>query len=201
MKRTILTTLVALAAVVSVSAQGFINFSTRVSGTVIGHVYGVDASNVALSGNSASETPAGAVVYPGALLAGTGFYAQLFVDTGSGFVAVPGSLTTFRTGASLGGTIAPLVLSVPGVAIHSAGTFQVRAWDNGGNAGQIQWDAALNRGASASFQVLNLGDGVLDFPADMANFRSFNLTIVPEPSTFVLAGLGAAALLIFRRRK
>jgi hypothetical protein len=30
---------------------------------------------------------------------------------------------------------------------------------------------------------------------------SFNLDPVPEPSTFALAGLGSAALLIFRRRK
>ena len=29
----------------------------------------------------------------------------------------------------------------------------------------------------------------------------FNLYFVPEPSTFALAGLGAAALMIFRRRK
>jgi len=33
------------------------------------------------------------------------------------------------------------------------------------------------------------------------NLTSFNLYFVPEPSSFALAGLGAAALLIFRRRK
>ncbi len=41
----------------------------------------------------------------------------------------------------------------------------------------------------------------LTLPANMENFRSFNIYTVPEPSTFVLAGLGAASLLIFRRRK
>lgn len=200
MKKTILT-LVALSAVVSVMGQGVINFSTRVSGTVVGHVYNAGTDGP-LSGNTASETPAGATVYSGGLLAGTGFYAQLFVDTGSGFNAVPNSLTTFRTGATLGGTPAPLTLVVPGVAPGTGvGTFIVRAWDNGGNAAQTDYRLALIGGQSDPFTVTGLGDGSLTLPADMANFRSFNITAVPEPATFVLAGLGAAALLIFRRRK
>jgi hypothetical protein len=32
-------------------------------------------------------------------------------------------------------------------------------------------------------------------------FSGFALVAVPEPSTMVLAGLGAASLLLFRRRK
>jgi len=204
MKKSILT-LVALSATFSVMGQGYINFSTRVSGVVVGHVYGADPANQRITGNTASETPAGSTVYPGALLAGTGFYAQLFVDLGGGFTPVAGTLTTFRTGATLGGTPMPVVTAVQGVPIHATGTFQVRAWSNGGTASMNTYDAAVNAGLPAgnsdAFQVANLGDGVLEFPADMVNFRSFNLTIVPEPSTFVLAGLGAAALVIFRRRK
>jgi len=38
-------------------------------------------------------------------------------------------------------------------------------------------------------------------PPDFTSMPSVVLTSVPEPSTFALAGLGAAALLIFRRRK
>jgi hypothetical protein len=37
--------------------------------------------------------------------------------------------------------------------------------------------------------------------ADMLTVDNVKLEIVPEPATFALAGLGAAALLIFRRRK
>jgi hypothetical protein len=35
----------------------------------------------------------------------------------------------------------------------------------------------------------------------MPGFSVFNAVAVPEPSTFALAGLGLASLLIFRRRK
>jgi hypothetical protein len=206
MKKSILT-LVALGAAVSVMGQGIVNFSTRVSGTVIGHVY--DVGGPARTGNTASETPAGTQTYAGALLQGTGFSAALFAANGAGqaegsLVLVPGSLTTFRTGATLGGTPAPLTLAVPGVAAGGTGTFQIRAWNNGGGLyATYDLAAAANSpvGKSGLFDVANLGDGVLTLPADFANFRSFNLSAVPEPSTFVLAGLGAAALVIFRRRK
>lgn len=40
-------------------------------------------------------------------------------------------------------------------------------------------------------------------PSDflMTGLTAFNVDLIPEPATFALAGLGAAALLIFRRRK
>jgi hypothetical protein len=45
-------------------------------------------------------------------------------------------------------------------------------------------------------------DGVA-FPVNpkTVGTTSFNIYFVPEPSTIALAGLGAASLLIFRRRK
>jgi hypothetical protein len=204
MKKSILT-LVALGATLSVMGQGFVNYSTRVVGVVVGHVYGVSASETTQkTGNTAGETPTGVQTYAGALLTGSGFSAQLFAANGAGqaegsLVAVPGSLASFRSG-STAGTIAVSVLSVPNVPIHGTGTFQLRAWDNAGGT-IASWDNAIVRGASGLFDVANLGDGVLDFPADMSGFRSFNIYAVPEPSTLLLAGLGAASLLIFRRRK
>ena len=205
MKKTILTTLIAVAAASSVMAQGIINFSTRVSGTVVGHVYGTALGETEQkTGNTALETPIGTQVYLGTLLAGSGFSAQLFGGTlGSAeinLVAI-GAASTFRTGATLGGTPVPqTALPVPGVAAGASGTFQVRAWDNAGGT-ITSWDLATFRGKSDLFTVANLGDGILTLPANMENFRSFNIYAVPEPATFALAGLGAAALLIFRRRK
>jgi len=210
MKKTILT-LVAISAAASVMGQGVVNFSTRITGTVVGHVYGAVAGELPKTGNTAAETPGGTQTYQGAFLQGSGFSAELFFAVGtlgtvseSALQRLTGTITTFRTGASFGGTPAPVVLPVPGVVPGSGiGTFQVRAWDNLGGT-ITSYDAALNvsaRGKSELFEVTGLGDGVLTLPGNMVNFRSFNITIVPEPSTFVLAGLGAAALVIFRRRK
>jgi len=206
MKKSILT-LVLIGATVSVMGQGFINYSTRVVGSVVGRVYGTDPSNVRVSGPTATDTPTGTTVYAVPTIGGSGFSAQLFALSGAdqpenALLPVAGTLTSFRTGSSLGGTIfpSPVQLPVAGVPVHGTGTFQLRAWDNAGGT-IATWDLATIRGNSDKFNVSNLGDGVLDFPADLTGFRSFNLTIVPEPSTFVLAGMGAAALLIFRRRK
>lgn len=202
MKKSILT-VVALGVAVNVMGQGIVNFSSRVLPDILAHVYGAQAGNPVLTGNSATEAPVGSQVYLGALLAGTGFSAQLFsvnlINQAEGsLVAVPG-ITTFRTG-SVAGTFAAGNLTIPNVAGGGSGTFQVRAWDNVG--GTINsYALAVTRGKSDLFNINLLGDGALILPADMALFRSFNLQAVPEPSTFVLAGLGAAALLIFRRRK
>ncbi len=192
-------------------AQGIVNFSTRVSGTVVAHVYGFVCSEAPKTGNTASETPAGVQTYAGAWLAGTGFSASLWAANGSGqpegsLTLVPGSLTSFRTGATLGGTPFPLTLAVPGIPAGGTGTFQIRAWNNLGGTitsyGQALFSPTVV-GKSVLFDVSGLGDGVLTLPADFANFRSFNLYLLdcPEPSTYALLGFGALGLWIFRRKK
>lgn len=189
-------------------AQGYINFSTRATGTVVGHVYGFNWASpeqFQKSGNTATETPPGTLTYAGSLLTGSGYSAQLWYAVGAGqpggaLTLLPGSTTTFRTGSTLGGTPVPTVLQVPGVAPGTGiGTFQVRAWDNQGGT-ITSWHSAFVRGASAPFEVTNLGDGVLTLPADMANFRSFNIwTPIPEPHPAVLFSLGALGFWLFRR--
>jgi hypothetical protein len=52
-------------------------------------------------------------------------------------------------------------------------------------------------GESAPFQVTTISTSL---PAETAPVSPGLIVAVPEPSTFALAGLGAAALLIFRRR-
>lgn len=209
MKARLLPTTLLLLSTLGASAQGYINFSTRVSGIVVGHVYGHahigDAEEGQLWGNTASETPAGTQTYVGTLLTGSGYTAQLWYAPGAGqpessLIPLPGSLTTFRTGATLGGTPVPLVLLVPGVAPGTGvGTFQVRAWDNFGGTVSSYYDAAFN-GRSALFEVTDLGDGVLTSPGNLVNFRSFNLTYIPEPGMVSLLTLGGLGWWLFRCR-
>jgi hypothetical protein len=209
---------VALGAALSVLAQGTVNFSTRVTGTVVGHVYGPESATepgkyVSKFGNTGTETPSGAQVYAGGFLTGSGWSAQLWAvnlaDQLESSLAAVSPVVTFRTGTTLGGTPVPSVVTVAGVPAAGTGTFQVRVWDNVGGtlttwgAAETQWLAGgIAAGKSATFNISNLGDGALNLPADMANFRSFNVYFnpIPEPSTFALLGLGALGMLIFRRK-
>lgn len=216
MKKYIVAT-VALSAALSVLAQGTVNFSTRVTGTVVGHVYGVETgdSTVSKFGNTSSETPNGAQVYTGGFLTGSGWSAQLWAANTAGqpenSLAAVSPVVTFRTGTTLGGTPVPTVVTVAGIAAAGTGTFQVRAWNNQGGTlttwaqAEAAWTAGtIAAGKSALFTVANLGDGGLNLPADLVNFQSFNVytmgAVVPEPTSFALLGLGALGMLIFRRK-
>ena len=84
---------------------------------------------------------------------------------------------------------------------------QVVAWDNGGgqlNSWPEAWNAAMAGGGKAVgwskvfWQRVALGSHP---PAGLYNFESFNIAIVPEPSTCALVGLGGLGLMLFRRRK
>lgn len=210
--------LVALGTAASVFAQGQITYSTRVTGSIVGHVYNVEApgSAVSKSGNTAAETPSGNQTYAGAFLTGSGWSAQLWAANGaaqleSSLAPVIGSVVTFRTGGTLGGTIVPLTLDVNfvsggGVPVGATGTFQLRVWNNVGGTlttwqqAEAQWLAgAIAAGKSSLFEVASLTANP-NIPPNMTSFRSFNVHYVPEPSTFALLGLGALGMLIFRRK-
>ena len=88
----------------------------------------------------------------------------------------------------------------------AAATIEMVAWDNSsGNyatwtQASVAWLAGdIAAGMSGAFTVNAIGGSVNTSPTVLA--PSFNLYFIPEPSTFALAGLGAAALMIFRRRK
>jgi len=206
--------LIAVGAAASVLAQGTLNYNIRVTGAVVGHVYNVETPDpgVIKFGNTATETPGGTQTYTGAWLTGTGWYAELFAANTAGqlegsLTAVAGSVVAFRTGSTLGGTIATSNLAIPQVPQGGTGTFQLRVWNNVGGtlttwaAAETEWlKGTIAAGKSSVFDVAGLGGGIIG-PADMLNFRSFNVyTIVPEPSTFALLGLGALGMLIFRRK-
>jgi hypothetical protein len=81
---------------------------------------------------------------------------------------------------------------------------QVETWYNSGSPASIGW---IGESAVSGQNIQVLGDGsgapgtILSGAAGFIGPFMMGEVPVPEPSTFALAGLGAAALLIFRRRK
>lgn len=101
-----------------------------------------------------------------------------------------------------------VVTSYPGYAAGSAAYFQVFVWDNKYSTPQLAELAgsyegndnvfSMTPGTSISYPGINNGGGTTWAAVGDENPLIVN---VPEPTTFALAGLGAAAMLIFRRRK
>jgi hypothetical protein len=94
-------------------------------------------------------------------------------------------------------------ITLTGIAAGANVSYAVIGWV--GNF--ASFDAALAGGAMAgvnatAFTMATGGvDPLVPPPSLSTSFTGLTLQPIPEPSTFALAGLGAAALLIFRRRK
>lgn len=214
---------------VSVFAQGTVVFNNRNGYT--SHVYGGGQSQLrggSPADNPAGTNvyaPLLLIGTTGGYAAGT-TYASLLGQSLSGPFAAGnlgtafggGTATTFRTGAAAGNIVASTATfnNIPKDAAGANATFEMVAWDNssglyptwlGPNMGQAAWIAGtIAGGMSAPFQfTAGIGGDVNTPPiwGDITAGQSstFNIYIVPEPTTIALAGLGAAALVIFRRRK
>jgi hypothetical protein len=200
----VLLTLAAVACAASVFAQGTVVFNNRVTGTLITHVY--LGGNSQLAGNGPTDLPAGSTAWGAEFvpLAGSGYTAALLAGPDL-LQATP--TTTFRTGTGAG-FLAGITVTLQGVAKDApSAQMQMVAWDNKGGtitdwtAAKAAWQAGqIAAGASPIFTVASIG-GDFNVPPYMTGLQSFNIYLIPEPSTFALAGLGAAALMIFRRRK
>jgi len=211
MKKVLLTlTLAGFAA--SVLAQGTVNFANNVTGTLRAPVYGPEAADNTVSkiGNTTAGLPAGTMTYTGPLLNSSLFRAQLFSGAAgstdaSALVASP-TIATFRSGSAAGLFLAGAATLANVAADAPAAALQLRAWDN--TSGQyatwalaeVAWrNGLIAAGMSTIFNVNSIG-GAVNNPPNLTGLTSFNIYYIPEPSTFALAGLGAAALMIFRRR-
>jgi len=226
MKKVILSAF-ALTCAASVFAQGTVSFNNRVTGTLITYVYApnpADPSTVRTGAGSA-DTPSGTTDWTGFTrigASGTGgqYGASTTLSTllgAPGLNQDPNSLqpatttTTFRTGGAAGNVVATTLTfnNIPKDA--PSGTFQMVAWDN--TSGNFPtWQSVLAAlgtpspsddpvfGKSNPFNLTGIG-GDFNTPPNPIGLTSFSLAAIPEPSSFALAGLGTAALLIFRRRK
>jgi hypothetical protein len=202
----------------SVFGQGTVTFNNHVIGTVVSHIYAplAGATGTQQQGNGTADTAAGTVNWSAyALLTGSGYTAQLWAAPGlnqaEGSLVAAAPTTVMRTGGGAG-YVAGVTVQAPNLAPDLTGgaTFEVRVWDNRGGT-VTSWsaaqamaatDATYALGASPLFSITSAIGGTLNTPPNLVGLQSFNIyTTVPEPSTFALAGLGAAALLIFRRRK
>jgi hypothetical protein len=130
---------------------------------------------------------------------GPSYSAALYLVSGGTATLIPGSTTAFRdpNPALAAKFINPVVVTVPGVAVGGAATVQMRAWRTADGS----WEAtpANFRGSSGDLAIASLGGDNIP-PVNLpSSFTGFVIP-VPEPSTLALGVLGAAALLLRRRK-
>jgi hypothetical protein len=175
--------LIALAAVMITAAtygQGQVVFVNRVTG--------VFDAPVTIAGVTPPTGP------------GEGWSAQLYLQGAGGALTPLTPASTFRPAGTGAGAISsqywlPQTVDVPGVAPGANATFVVRAWQTSLGT----YDQAINgRGESQPFTVA-VGGQTLP-PANLTTLQAFTVTIIPEPSVIALGVLGAAALLLRRRK-
>lgn len=178
-----LLTLVALAVGVSGAlAQGTINFANFATG-VNAPVTNAAGQRITLSSGTYL-----ADLYWSANLSATA--DQL---TAAGFNQVFSTLALSGGGYFLGST--KTITGGQGTLLC-----QVRVWNTQGGL-YPTWSDALERGSSILFQINAVTPPTPANPMTALGNNGIQLTLVPEPSSFAIAGLGMASLLIFRRRK
>jgi hypothetical protein len=223
MKKLILAA-ITLTTAAGIFAQGTVTFNNRIAGTGTTHVWSGPAY---LSGNSSGDVPAGTTVYgSGYFLIGTvggmsasTTMAQLLGANGasapeSSLLPSTSPATTFRTGAGAGNIVGSTATfdNIPLDA--AAASFELAVWDNSTGlyptwtqASSAVASGVIFGGRSSEFTLSQIGGTTFTPPSMISSVAGQGLqtfaivTSVPEPTTVALAGLGAAALLIFRRRK
>ncbi len=206
----------ALTTAASVFAQGTIWINNRsTAGT--SHIWGPSSitPSLSLQGQALTgDTPAGTIDYVSAgmsLLQGANYRVMLLGAVGANAPEaslIPQTITTgMRTGTGAG-FISQLTTTLFAIPLDApVATMQLVAWDNSSGL-YPTWNQALldawqgglvAAGKSLPVNVLAIG-GEYNTPPQVT-WSSFNIYFIPEPGSFALLGLGAAAMLIFRRRK
>jgi hypothetical protein len=212
MKKLVITTAATLLTVAAFG-QGVVNFSN--ASTTPGWANPAFDRNVHWGSNALNFS---SLLTPGGLVASN--YAGLdlrslraalyFAPTSNndpnflGYLPAAGGSTTFKVSTSttagswFGGN-----RTLDTIGLGTTANLVVLVWDSSLSADPLSAAAKGGLwGASSVFQYTPPTNPQAQ-PSDflMTGLTAFTVGIVPEPSTFALAGLGAAALLIFRRRK
>lgn len=149
----------------------------------------------------------------------SGFVQIYYAPSGTAYVPWTGSLTpsawlSANAGWTLGDMtpIAPVagrfnggiggITTLNGVAKGASADFAIIGWSGSAASFDAAFAAGAQIGVSPAYTIATGGvDPLVPPPSISTVFTGLNLQPIPEPSTLALAGLGAAALLIFRRRK
>lgn len=161
-------------------------------------------ANIAL-GNGLSTAVTNGLVFIGTVPISHDFGLAIYGGTDSANLTLLKSFS--GAGAALdnvagAGTFTDISGSAATIA-GAAGTtafFVIEAWSNPQFTSYAQAFAA-NDFVGRTLAFANPVSQLPNAPPDFVAMPALVLSAVPEPSTFALAGLGAAALLIFRRRK
>lgn len=186
MKKTLVAAALGIAAATTVFGQGSILLNNYVSGTYNQVVWGTGTPQMGTAVTSASGIELQLYWGPGVLTD----YAQLTAG-----VITPLSAANYDPGRGFGGGgyfTGPTQQVSPWVAGDTF-TFGLRVVAGSGTLPGVMGESALWQ-ESANIHALALPQ------FGLANFPGLTV-IIPEPTTFALAGLGSAALLIFRRRR
>ena len=198
MKKLILS-IITLTIAASVFGQGTVVLINRVAGVGTTHVYGPDGLPIGAVGGMVGSTTFAT------LIGAPGSNAPEYLMLPS--ITLP---TSFRTGAAAG-NVFPTTDTFANILPDSAvATFEMVAWDNSSGLYPTWAEASVAvqhgliiGGSSLPFVLQNIG-GFINVPPYVISsipgegLQSFT---IPEPMTVTLAGVGAAALSISRRRK
>ena len=173
MKKAILA-LAALMATAATYGQGTVQFNNRLPAS------GIDAKFMGAGGVGFSDPSFKAQIYAGPEGTAVG-----------SLKAVPGT-TTFRTG-NAAGYLNPIDLAIPGIPPGAKATLVVRFYNG------PAFESSTIFGTSNPITITLGGAGTPPGPgAELIGLQGF--TIIPEPATIALGVLGAAILLLRRRR-
>jgi len=141
---------------------------------------------------------------------GTSFLGQIYSSpTANGTYLPLGTALQFNNGGDPGYISPPAppasTLTAPNVAGGATGFYEMRAWNASAGATFEIASTVLNAhvGSSTPTQIV-FGNSAAVPPVvgpNVDTFTSFNLHVVPEPSTIALGIVGFAGLLALRRRQ